>query len=871
MTEFRINQFTGELDKVRSDSEIEDIMWVLPPIIEWYDPTGGLPVDPDVGDRYGADETANGWTQDYIYEWDGTEWVEESPEEGWMIWDLLGLIFWVFFSGGWMEEGSLTYVPYTGATTDVDLGVHDLTTTGDYHVGLVGLSDTASGASGCSLIGIPALSGATWTNQCEFDSLFGSAGRATGGVISDNGGGTVAVTAGTGFIKATDSDTAELLSFDWVANNSVSITDDVTWVGVKYNIGSPEIYTETSIYNFDLDTEFPLGAVYRETVNGGYTYCVMNSPWWVTDGTTNILERIYAQGKVVYDRSIGGMAISNPATTKLAITSGKLWVLLNEFSMTAINTSVPTGSFWYMYYKSVDGWTLDNAATDYSVAQWNDTTQNALQNLNNNKYANIWVYACPGVDRFVLLYPQAQYNTSAGAEAESPPTLLPKPLAEDGILVGRMLIQEGVDAPIEIQSAFDTQFTPAQATDHGNLAGLSDDDHMQYLLADGTRALAGAWSMGDYALTNVNIDTGNIANAVVNTEWDLAYDHSIDNSQAHSDYLINNGSDSTTGILTASGFITANDVQVGNDLLFPNSASIINWGSGEITLTNTNANLLTMAGGTLCIVGTAYGVQAENVILEESFNSETLTLKARQNDITGNDGSLTIDTWGDDVTLYVQGTLVALNQDLRDTASPSFAGLTVLSGVTFGSLDLSGDTNTYILEATGQTGQQSANPGVPAKDGQGLTLTTGIGGRHFVGQPGGNGGDYDIILGIGGQGTPYGRDGVFRITGRMSGIPDEITATSAGVAASISTINTEVTTNGDSDLDNVTLANGLTGQIKHIYCVVEGNASDTWKITPATMCGGTQITFAGVGEGCTLVYADSEGWVVTANNGGTIT
>jgi len=101
--------------------------------------------------------------------------------------------------------------------------------------------------------------------------------------------------------------------------------------------------------------------------------------------------------------------------------------------------------------------------------------------------------------------------------------------------------------------------------------------------------------------------------------------------------------------------------------------------------------------------------------------------------------------------------------------------------------------------------------------------------------------------------------------------PDEITVTSEGVAASVSTLNTEVTTNGDSDLDDVTLANGVSGQIKHIYCVAEGNPADTWKITPATMCGGTQITFSGVGEGCTLIYADNEGWVVTGNNGGTIT
>jgi hypothetical protein len=110
------------------------------------------------------------------------------------------------------------------------------------------------------------------------------------------------------------------------------------------------------------------------------------------------------------------------------------------------------------------------------------------------------------------------------------------------------------------------------------------------------------------------------------------------------------------------------------------------------------------------------------------------------------------------------------------------------------------------------------------------------------------------------------------ITHSLSGTPDEITATNAGVAASLLTINTEVTTNLDGDLDDVTLANGRTGQIKNIYCVVS-QAGDTWKITPSAMLGGTQITFGdnSVGAGCTLVYADNEGWCVVGNNGGTIT
>lgn len=146
-------------------------------------------------------------------------------------------------------------------------------------------------------------------------------------------------------------------------------------------------------------------------------------------------------------------------------------------------------------------------------------------------------------------------------------------------------------------------------------------------------------------------------------------------------------------------------------------------------------------------------------------------------------------------------------------------------------------------------------------------------GGYFIGE------NADTNYGIYARGVEYAgyfsgpveTTGALTVGGAVIATPDEITAESGvGTAASVATLNTEVTTNGDSDLDNVTLANGTSGQVKHIYCVVEGNVDDTWKITPATMCGGTQITFAGVGEGCTLVYADNEGWVVTANNGGTI-
>jgi hypothetical protein len=44
-------------------------------------------------------------------------------------------------------------------------------------------------------------------------------------------------------------------------------------------------------------------------------------------------------------------------------------------------------------------------------------------------------------------------------------------------------------------------------TDHGALTGLADDDHTQYLLADGSRDLAGDWSAGSNKITDLAAPT----------------------------------------------------------------------------------------------------------------------------------------------------------------------------------------------------------------------------------------------------------------------------------------------------------------------------------------------------------------------------
>jgi len=197
-----------------------------------------------------------------------------------------------------------------------------------------------------------------------------------------------------------------------------------------------------------------------------------------------------------------------------------------------------------------------------------------------------------------------------------------------------------------------------------------------------------------------------------------------------------------------------------------------------------------------------------------------------------------------------QGYVCAYDQSLASCSLMFHNGTGAIISTNTGSI--------WLVPATGSSIVVGGDGLIPSADGKALGATSFEFSTAYINQ----------ILSDTGA-VDFGNENL-TTTGTLILAPDEITATSDGVAASVATLNTEVTTNGDSDLDNVTLANGTSGQIKHIYCVAEGNAADTWKITPATMCGGTQITFSGVGKGCTLVYADNEGWVVVANNGGTI-
>jgi len=80
--------------------------------------------------------------------------------------------------------------------------------------------------------------------------------------------------------------------------------------------------------------------------------------------------------------------------------------------------------------------------------------------------------------------------------------------------------------------------SPTGVTDHGALSGLGDDDHTQYLLVDGTRAMSGNLDLGTNAITNV----GNVDGRDVSADGTALDNHIANTSNPHSTSISNIGS-----------------------------------------------------------------------------------------------------------------------------------------------------------------------------------------------------------------------------------------------------------------------------------------------------------------------------------------
>ncbi len=308
--------------------------------------------------------------------------------------------------------------------------------------------------------------------QEYFDNT-GSSGFFTGGVLSDGGSGTLDVAAGEGFIRTTNDDNAPLLSFKWSASAGIAVPDNTTQYVYVDDAGTISLSTDEFLEKPD---KIQIGVV---TDEAGSTIHIFQLG-------VRLEESIGAAGRFIRrvhgisrNNRLGGLIFgqSGDANRDVTMTAGRLEWGRTTYIITSFNTS---GADTFSTY-SAGG---QEAA---AASQWdNDNFDNggSLLSLGNNKWANLFFFIEPD-EHIVMIYGRSQFNSQAIAENEGvPSSSLPSKVSETGILAARFTFKKGDDTAV-ISSAFEALFANAGVTDHGNLAGLADDDHTQYILDAG--------------------------------------------------------------------------------------------------------------------------------------------------------------------------------------------------------------------------------------------------------------------------------------------------------------------------------------------------------------------------------------------------
>lgn len=245
----------------------------------------------------------------------------------------------------------------------------------------------------------------------------------------------------------------------------------------------------------------------------------------------------------------GAIIVENATPRKLDATAGSYF-----YGVTVLSLTGGTAIQWEAFYKDGSGGFNSITGQD-TVSNTNyDDGSGTLAAIPALSYAKHTLYALgdSGNEKWFLEYGQATFLTLAAAQAAPLPTV-PSFLSDAVVRIAEIIVQQGT-ANVQFINDIRPRIgfaapSGTAVTDHGGLTGLLDDDHPQYLLVNGTRAMTGPLNMGTNNITNV----GTVNGVTV---------------EAHASRHLPTGADplATAAPLTSLSAITTNAVGIANSL-----------------------------------------------------------------------------------------------------------------------------------------------------------------------------------------------------------------------------------------------------------------------------------------------------------------
>jgi hypothetical protein len=284
--------------------------------------------------------------------------------------------------------------------------------------------------------------GITVTRNLQYmQNVIHSTGWISGGEITNNGDGTIAVAAGIGTLRATDSSLDTLFFVDWETDTSISLTDEsINWLYIAYNSGEPIALISTT-QPTDYNTNIILAKIYRTGTELHINETLRHT---IGDHASLMMRSMMETMPFAW---VSGAMISEVGTRQFMITAGIWWNGLTRFGTDEFDGATDT---FNMYYRDGSGgWTEVTGETAINNTQYDDG-DGTLATLTANRYGVHWIYIATDNDVHSVLG-QGDY-TLAQAQAASAPENIPPELEVDSRLAAKIIIQKSASAFTSLES-----------------------------------------------------------------------------------------------------------------------------------------------------------------------------------------------------------------------------------------------------------------------------------------------------------------------------------------------------------------------------------------------------------------------------------
>lgn len=299
-----------------------------------------------------------------------------------------------------------------------------------------------------------------------------SAGRISGGTITEGTTGTVNVAAGAGLIKDGTGRTDQNRYVTWDAVSNLAVVTGYNFI--YYNADTNQITATTDEAEITRNDNFNLGRVYYDTSVGMIIRLCGQNLW-------NLNRRIHLYGDEVYGvQRASGMAISSTSGLTFQVSGGVLWAeLLNRFATEDFDSITDSFREW-TYTSSTWSSSVVTAPGDLDNTLYNPRAgSGSLPSLTAGYYTIRWIYVVHDSSAHVV-FADSEYSGVTEALNANPPATLPDLISGYATLVGRVIVQEGNSDVVDISSAFDQVFTTGTVQAHNELSGIQGGQAGEY-------------------------------------------------------------------------------------------------------------------------------------------------------------------------------------------------------------------------------------------------------------------------------------------------------------------------------------------------------------------------------------------------------